>query len=120
MKRDMDLIREILRTLESAPHPAWSGYLRIQGYEHEQVQYHTYLLCEAGLIDGVDASDRGGLAIINARLTWQGYEFLEASRDDKLWSKAKKTLLEKGGGLVFEVLKELLNAMLRQAIAGQP
>lgn len=51
--------------------------------------------------------------VVNS-LTWAGHEFLEASRDDSRWEKVKRLLLEKTGGLSFEVLKAgLVQAMLR-------
>ncbi|MCL4500491.1 MAG: DUF2513 domain-containing protein, partial [Deltaproteobacteria bacterium] len=37
-------------------------------------------------------------------LTWAGHEFLEASRDDSRWNKAKKITWEKTKSLSFEIL----------------
>ena len=43
-------------------------------------------------------------------LTWQGHEFLDAARNDTIWRKAKKKVLETTGGLAFDVLKAALLA----------
>ena len=47
---------------------------------------------------------------------WDGYEFLEASRDESLWNKALQQMRSKGGGLVFEVLKQVLISWTKDAV----
>jgi hypothetical protein len=51
-------------------------------------------------------------------LTWTGHEFLEASRDDSRWNKAKKIITEKTGSFSFEILKSILMDLMRGAISG--
>ena len=46
--------------------------------------------------------------------------FFNTARDNTRWAKAKKIMLEKGGGLVFEVLKGLLLTYAKQAVTGAP
>jgi len=46
----------------------------------------------------------GGPSCLPIRLTWRGHEFLDTSRSDSLWDKAKSTVLNKTGGLAFDVL----------------
>jgi hypothetical protein len=41
---------------------------------------------------------------IPERLTWKGYEFLEASRNSVAWNNTKE-IMAKGGGFVFEAAK---------------
>jgi hypothetical protein len=41
-------------------------------------------------------------------LTWEGHEFLEASRNENVWNKVKAIIKDKGLGLIFEVIKGLL------------
>jgi hypothetical protein len=53
------------------------------------------------------------------RLTWEGYEFLEASRDEGLWNKAVREVVSKGGGLAFEVLKQVLVSWVKDAVLGR-
>jgi DNA-binding transcriptional ArsR family regulator len=116
MKRDMDLVREIL--VQVANFPDIQNYvLSIKGYEEQEVAYHIMLLKEAGLLEAATAQfGDGRLAAQPRRLTWQGHEFLDAARDDTNWQKTKDIVKEKGGGLTFEVIKALLIQMARQAV----
>ena len=50
MKRDMDLVREILLAIESFPFDGDAHEILIQGRSQDEVAYHLKLLCEAGLI----------------------------------------------------------------------
>jgi hypothetical protein len=65
------------------------------------------LLGEAGLINAIVPKSRDDEQVIPNRLTWQGHEFLDASRDDKAWETVKSAM-DKSGGFVFEVAKQIL------------
>ena len=52
MKRDMDLIREIRRALESSEESYGISSPEIEGYSTAQVAYHLGLLVDGGLIKG--------------------------------------------------------------------
>jgi hypothetical protein len=110
MKRDMDLAREILLKLEASPQATGPGWINLQmdGHEPEEVFYHVRMLHEEGLLEAQNLSTTAGARWEPKRLTWQGHEFLEAARNEGLWTKAKKIASEKVGGLSFDVLKSLL------------
>jgi hypothetical protein len=73
------------------------------------------LLNEAGLIVAVDASSMQDIQWIPQRLTWQGHEFLDSSRDNNVWNKAKE-IMAKTGGFAFEIAKPLLIILLKQQL----
>jgi hypothetical protein len=105
MKRDMDLLREILRVEESDRTEKLGDK-----YTQEQIAYHVQLLIDVGFIEGKVASDsRGGRQIpvvyFITRLTMAGHDFLDAARENKVWEKAKGTFREKGVGWTVELLK---------------
>jgi len=109
MKRDMDLVRTILLEIERYPNPEGpGGILQIDNKDQKDVNYHVYLLHNAGLIVAADASSNGGLEWFPLRLTWAGHEFLDAARDDGIWQTAKDKVLSRVGSLSFETLKQLL------------
>jgi len=118
MKRDMDLVRKILFKIEESPEFSFISPFEIEGYEQEQVSYHVELLDEAGLISARDLSTMGEYCWIPDRLTWEGHEFLEASRDDKRWEKAKSVILEKGGNFTFSLLQSLLMQLMSKSVLG--
>lgn len=117
MQRDMDLARAILLALEECD-KAWELQdLQIDGATPEQVSYHVKLLHQAGLIEAHDVSTMNSFKWFPMSLTWQGHEFLDASRDETRWNKAKKLTLEKGGGLIFDVLKDVLVQLAKQGLS---
>lgn len=119
MKRDMELIRKLLFAAEKLSVEESGGTtLEIEGYDQQIVSYHVMLLEEAGLIKGIDMSGVSDISWFVDRLTWDGYEFLEASRNEQIWKRTITTITNKGGGLVFEVLKQVLINTIKEAILG--
>lgn len=117
MKRDLDLIRKILLTIEDAPN-GYAPDLKIDGYTDEQVGYHAYLIINAGLAVGDDVSSTGTNSPegMITNLNWAGHEFAEAARDDTRWKKAMGIVKEKGGSITMDVLKDLLTSLMKGAI----
>jgi hypothetical protein len=115
MIRDMDLVRQILRIMEDR---AWSdrGPIHAEGRSEEEIAYHVKLLHEAGLIEAIDASTRSGLRWVAISLTWDGHEFLDAARDDDRWNRTKTLVKEKAGSVGFEVIRQVLVALAKQAV----
>lgn len=98
MKRDMDLIRQILLAIESHEH-GFAPEIKIDGYTQEEIGYHAILLGEAGLAEVVNLTSHGSKSpegqII--RLTWAGHEFLDSARNNKIWNQAKDIISTIGG-----------------------
>ena len=98
MKRDMDLIRELLFKLEQEPldgnlYRLDLDGLGIEGWSHEDLAYHFLLLIDAGFVDG----ERGGTGDIVARkLTWKGHEFLDTVRSPEIWRRTKDGVAKVG------------------------
>jgi hypothetical protein len=112
MKRDMNLIRLLLLRMEDEQE------IDLSNYSEEQKIYHSALLVEAGLIDGVIATDQQGYpsGVVSIRLTWKGHDFLDAARSDSVWKKVTDSMRSKGLSLTFDLLKELLSITLRHEI----
>ena len=119
MKRDIDLVRKLLLALESDEiygdtYTIRPNNFKIEGYDLEadetflenirKINYHLRLLDDAKLI-AIDINSAGQIAV--QRLTWEGHEFLDAARDDKVWKKVKREVAEKGGGFTIDIVKAL-------------
>ncbi|KJS86265.1 MAG: hypothetical protein JM58_07135 [Peptococcaceae bacterium BICA1-8] len=117
MKRDLDLIRQILLIIEDKPdYDSWAG-LDIPGKSNNEISYHIMLLNEAGLIEARKMCVYDGSSDWKpSRLTWEGHEFIEASRDENIWAKAKMIVKEKSGGLTLDVLKVVLVGLIKESI----
>ena len=114
MKRDMDLSRRILIDVEASTSPF--DWIDIAPKEHskEEISYHVMLLSEARLIEAIDLSDKEVFEWKPIRLTWEGHEFVEASRDEIRWEQAKRKAVD----LPFEVLKAVLFDLAKRAVLG--
>ena len=114
MKRDMDLIRQLLLSLETQRHIE-----SIPGRTAEEIAYHISLLENAGLVtqeiyQNLYLNDS---MLEGIRITWAGHEFLDASRNISFWEKAKKIAMEKTGALSYEVMKAVLIQLAKNAIS---
>lgn len=114
MKRDMDLIREILLRLEQ--HNCLD---ETEGHSAKEIAYHVSLLEGAGLVTQDIYSNLflNDSMLDGIRITWAGHEFLDSSRNVSIWEKAKKIAMEKTGALSFEVLKAVLVQLGKDALS---
>jgi len=108
MKRDIELVRKILLEIESKDEPDGWIFPELEGYSEEEVNYHIKIMAEAGLIEARDLSTMNTFEWAAINLTWEGHEFLDASRNDTIWKKSKSIIKDKLGSVSFEVLKSLL------------
>ena len=103
MKRDMDLIRNILLTTESDIHGlAPPKSMEIDNYTQEEIGYHIHLLGEAGLAKVVDMTSyqsESPFAQIRS-LTWAGHDFLDSARENTRWNQAKDKISKMGGASI--------------------
>lgn len=124
MKLDPDVLKKILTAIEETETDDPRAYLasinKIEGYSDEILTYHIRQLITAGFIDGkiVDSLDRTITNILIRRLSWKGHEFVENSRNDTLWSKAKNTVISNSGGISIDLLSEVLKKLVSGAIFG--
>lgn len=108
MKRDMDLIRKILLMLENESSGWAPSEIIIEDYTKDQIDYHSLLLIEAGLVAGEECAELGSEPSgFISRLTWEGHEFLESAKDSSRWREAKE-VIGKAGGASLQVWSSVL------------
>ena len=109
MKRDMDLVRSILLQVEDADGGCESGQLEFMGRSQAEVYYHIELMQQRGLIDATLRRDwNGGVVYASiSGLTWDGQDFLDSMRDDRVWARAKKAVKDSVGSTTFDVVKKV-------------
>lgn len=101
MKRDMNLIREILLQIEGS-----SSVSAPEGYSVKETNFHLLLLLDAGFIEANVAKAFGETSIRVKRMTWDGHDFLEAIRSPQVWDQVQKQITEVGSA-AFEIVKGL-------------
>ena len=108
MKRNMDLIRKILLTIEEEH----DGRNRVQihsveGYPRNEVSFHVHLLVDAGYVNAGKVGALQGTVYLIRGITWEGYEFLDAVRSDNVWSRVQKKLKVIGGQASVATVRQL-------------
>ena len=122
MKRDMDLIRDILVAVNDNPKCDGVMYqyfttaeeLGIRDHSTEEVAYHVLLLIEAGFIHG-ELQEQSPIPSIKG-LTWNGHEFLGSISDPGIWAKTKERLVGLSS-VTISVVAELAKAELKKHLA---
>ena len=96
MKRNDDLIRDILLALEAQPAGELldSNDLNFDGHSSSEIHEHCTLLEEAGFIT-VFAHVRGGYTL--ERLTMAGHDYLANIREPTRWGRIKSAAAAAGG-----------------------
>jgi hypothetical protein len=112
MKRDMDLIREILLQLEDCPAGTPWAAKSLQGVEIKEVVEHVKLLMDAGYVDARVLSE---MAMV-LRITNAGYEFLESSREKSRWELAKQKAIAASVPATISVMKAILDQIIKERL----
>jgi len=114
MKRNLDLIREILLTLESMDfRNTVSDKLKIVGYDEAVITYHCQLLLDAGFILGKDVSTMGGVNVLINRMSNAGHDYLDAVREPSRWQSVKDKIISIGGSVTLDMAKEIAMTALK-------
>lgn len=111
MRRDSDLIRSILLTVEKDEHCELLRLPVIEGYNEEAVHFHTRLLVEKGFLRSYLAHRTVRQPWVCIRMTWEGYDFLDAVRDPVIWRSVKRAA-GKVGSWSIETLAGIAKAMI--------
>jgi hypothetical protein len=116
MKRDVDLIRQILLDIERHGADCSLDTLRSSTTHEidERTRYHLRLCIDAGLAKEIDRSAAGSPCV---RLTCAGHEFLDICRGDDRWQAAKWIVHQQTGGLSLNVLRAVLTKWALQGIS---
>lgn len=118
MKRNMELIRKILFEVEENVNNVSIENLEISGYTMEEVAYHCAILFEGGYLHDYEGEYGSGelYAFGVSRLTWEGHNYLDKIRDDKVWNKTKAILIQKGLPIAFDVVKNVASKCIADII----
>ncbi len=121
MRRDMDLIRELMLRLEVIPRKpgiveelsAGEGDMIFEGFSSDEIDYHLNLIVEAGLLATHGTMMSG--AVLFGRLTWAGHDFVDSVRSPEVWAKTKKGA-EAAGGFTADLLKDLAKGFIKKQV----
>ena len=97
MKLDHDCVRHLLLFVEESldyGDEIDTHSISIDNYTPEEITYTAEKLIEAGYLNGEPINFLGSDIpdILISSLTFNGHEFLDNIRDDKVWKKTKEVL----------------------------
>lgn len=112
MKRNMDLIRDILLSIEELPSGGPHQTLSVQGdWNGDEVTGHLRLVRNAGLVDGKIEFYGDDILLAIYGLSNEGHDLLDSIRDDQVWEKTKSEVGKVGGSVAIETLKAVATAV---------
>ena len=112
VKRDPDLLLQVLREVEEWPTTRVAQLVKVDGHSSDEVGYHAWLLADAGLIEGQDLSQRSDATHHYAPmcLTNKGHDFLNVAREPQRWQQIKSAIVSRGLTMAVDVAsKNILN-----------
>ncbi len=124
MKRDIELVLKILQQLEERDEISIIQRMEVAGYDDRVVAYHIRRVYEAGLLDAeAVTSSTTQTRLINVLpfgITWEGHEFLDSMRDEKVANAVRKRLGNKLSEVPFKLIQELALSVGRGEIGLEP
>jgi hypothetical protein len=116
MKRDLELIRKILLTLEDGAQPK-----SLADESPERIGYHIQLLLDEHYVEGTVIWDGVGeartpITYFVRRITNAGHDYLDSVRDPRVWNETKTVLEKVGGGATLEVVKDVAAKVMAELI----
>lgn len=114
MKRDWDLIRQVLEEVEAVP-PEGRNRFQFAEPTADRIKIeHALLLVDRGYIEGTPVRPSADAPqLLRPALTWEGHELLDTIRSKALWERIKTTAREKGIELTFDAIKALAPLALK-------
>lgn len=117
MKRDMDLIRELLLRLEAHDGNVNSPpNLDDLGKSDLEISEHYIMLINEGFIEGLRQDVGSRTTVLPQRITWSGHDFIDSVRDPEIWRRTKEGALA-AGGFTVELLKELAKGYVKKILS---
>jgi Hypothetical protein (DUF2513) len=117
MKRDLELIRQLMLAIELRDTRFSTESIEIDGYDSSQINYHLKLMIEAELVVGkVISQFNNRTTIIIEKLSWEGCNFLDDARNESVWQKTMEIVKDKGGSVSVGVLIQLLASVAKQLV----
>lgn len=125
MKRDWDVVREVLEAVESGD---VAGYIRSEEFRTRfptnppaDFLGHVEILIDAGIIKNacVKRNPDGEFEFWDFRgafVTMQGHDLLDAMRNKELWQRVKSKSLHTGISLSWEFIKAAIPVVITEAL----
>lgn len=107
----MDFVRQILLEIEKRNPEASNPGVDVDGRTPKEILHHLEIMDDIGLVAGVRSNPVGCV-----RMTWEGYEFLEQTRDPDRWEEVKQTAVTTTKSLSWLAIKTVISTWVASKI----
>lgn len=125
MRRDLDLVRDILLFFEQRDSFSVMNdgdierELAFEGFRCQEVAYHLRLMAQANLIvlETIRSSPSDRIIkVYPFELSWDGHEFLQLSKDSSRWQQFKRQVGDGFKGITFDIAKAILISLAKAQV----
>jgi len=125
MKLNQDCVRRLLLTLEEINTPVRRTSISeiqktesMKEYSYEDIFYTIQTLDSAHYIDAEFSRSPGGYSAYVISITWDGHEFLNTIRDEKVWKETKRAV-NSFSSVSLEILSKTATTLITKLITQQ-
>lgn len=114
MKRDLDLIRDILLKIESMDKKVITiaDLGATTQDEFNRIGFHIRLLMDCNYVEAIDVRTKQEEAYVVKRITSSGYDYLDSIRDNNVWNETKNKLESVGSSASLEIVKAVAGKVI--------
>ena len=124
MKLNPDCMRDILLQIEQLPYGERvypdQLYTSLPNYSHEEIDYSILKMDEAGFINAtIEHYLSGNISIEIHDISYNGHQFLDTVRSNKVWNVTKKVATDIGSTSVHAITKiatSVITEIIKQAV----
>lgn len=119
MRRNMDLVREILIEVSKSDKEVRASDIaeKSSKYSLEEIIYNIKIMGEGNLINVyIDEREVGVVDAYVMGITWHGNEFLDSISSNEIWEKIKNNFSDKIINIPFDILTSLAKLYLKNKL----
>lgn len=119
MRRNMDLVREILIEVSKSDKEVRASEIaeKSSKYSLEEIIYNMKIMGEGNLINVcIDEREVGVVDVIVLDITWRGNDFLDSISSNEIWEKIKNNFSDKIINIPFDILTSLAELYLKSKL----
>lgn len=119
MRRNMDLVREILIEASKSDKEVRASDIaeKSSKYSLEEIIYNIRIMGEGNLINVyIDEREAGVVDAYIMYITWSGNDFLDSISSNEIWEKIKNNFSDKIINIPFDILTSLAKLYLKNKL----
>lgn len=116
MKRDLDLIRDILLEIEKSYRSLKVSDICIPERTSAEILFHVELLADADYIEYSSVKTFNSVNYAVHRLTMKGCDYLDSIRNDQIWKDACTKVFRTVGTAPLDIIKDVALSIIKHRL----